>query len=115
MSVDSGRLRTVLAGPAVLASFALLVGPLVAGAVDTRLMTPLALPGYFLLTVGGIVGNWLFPAYRIWVYWGPFLLASYAIAVVVGVGYRAVRKGGKGARGQERGRKREGEARRGRE
>lgn len=93
MSADAERLRTVLAGPAVLASFVLLVGPLVAGAIDTRLMTPLALPGYLVLTIGSIVGNWLFPAYRIWIYWGPFLLASYALAVAVGAGYRAARRG----------------------
>jgi hypothetical protein len=99
MSVDAGRLRTVFAGRAVLATFLLLVVPLAAGAVDTTLMTPLALPGYLVLTVGSMVGNWLFPAYDLWVYWAPFALASYALAVVAGVGYRAIRRG----RGRGRG------------
>lgn len=89
--VDATRLRRLLAGRAVLSTFALLVVPLVAGAVDTRFMTPLALPGYLILTVGSAVGSRLFPNYALWVYWAPFLLASYALAVVTGAVVRAVR------------------------
>jgi hypothetical protein len=86
------RLRTILAGPVVLATFALLVCPLVAGAIDTRLLTPLALPGYLILTVGSSVGSMLFPALALWTFWVPFLLTSYALAVAVGAGYRALRQ-----------------------
>lgn len=84
-------LRRVLAGPAVLGTFALLVVPLVAGAVDTRLMTPLALPGYLVLTVGSSVGSWLFPTLALWVFWVPFLGACYVVSVFVGAGYRTLR------------------------
>jgi hypothetical protein len=75
----------------VLGTFALLVVPLVAGAVDTALMTPLALPGYLVLTVGSSVGSWLFPALALWVFWVPFLGASYLLSVGVGAAYRAAR------------------------
>ena len=84
-------LRRLLAGPVVLGTFALLVVPLVAGAVDSALMTPLALPGYLVLTVGSSVGSWLFPALALWVFWVPFLGASYLFSVAVGAGYRALR------------------------
>lgn len=90
MSADVD-LRRVLAGPAVLVTFALLVVPLVAGTLKTALMTPLALPGYLILTIGSAVGNLIFPQFALWLYWIPFALASYGISVVVGVAYRAVR------------------------
>ncbi|WP_255194907.1 hypothetical protein [Halorarius litoreus] len=83
-----GRL---LAGPSVVVTFLLLVLPVVAGAIDTAFMTPLALPGYLVLTVGSAVGNLLFPNFALWVYWVPFAVACYGLAVVVGVGYRARR------------------------
>ena len=83
--------RQVFAGPPVLAAFALLVVPLVAGAVDTAFVTPLALPGYLVLTIGSAVGNLLFPNFALWVYWVPFLVACYVIALFVGAGYRRVR------------------------
>lgn len=83
--------RRVLAGPAVIATTVLLVVPLVAGALDSTLMTPLALPGYLVLTVGSAVGNLLFPNLALWVYWVPLALASYALAVFVGVGVRRLR------------------------
>jgi hypothetical protein len=83
--------RRLLAGPSVLVTFALLVVPLVVGTLKTALMTPLALPGYLVLTIGSAVGNLLFPQLALWLYWVPFALASYAISVVVGIGYRSVR------------------------
>lgn len=89
--MTSAALRRVLAGPPVVATFLLLVVPLAVGALDTSLMTPLALPGYLVLTVGSAVGNLLFPNFALWVYWAPFLLACYGLAVVVGAGYRRLR------------------------
>lgn len=92
MSAEYGtRIREVLAGRSVVATFALLVLPLAAGSIDSRLMTPLALPGYLVLTVGSSVGSWLFPSLALWVFWVPFLAASYAFSVVVGTFYRALR------------------------
>ena len=84
-------LRRVFVGSPVLAAFALLVVPLAAGAVDTAFMTPLALPGYLVLTIGSAVGNLLFPNFALWVYWAPFLVACYVLAVLVGAGYRGLR------------------------
>lgn len=83
--------RRVLAGPAVVATTALLVVPLVAGALDSTLMTPLALPGYLVLTVGSAVGNTLFPNLALWVYWAPFALACYGLGVCAGAGVRRLR------------------------
>lgn len=83
--------RRVFAGPPVLTTFALLVVPLAAGAIDTTLMTPLALPGYLILTIGSAVGNLLFPNFALWVYWAPFLGACYVLSLLVGAGYRRLR------------------------
>jgi hypothetical protein len=83
--------RQVFAGPPVLVAFALLVVPLAVGAVDTAFVTPLALPGYLVLTIGSAVGNLLFPNFALWVYWVPFLLACYVLAVLAGSVYRRVR------------------------
>lgn len=89
--MNRGSLRRVLAGRAVLATFVLLVGPVALGAFDTTLMTPLALPGYLLLTAGSAVGNRLFPWLALWTYWVAFLVGSDGVAVLVGAGHRAVR------------------------
>lgn len=75
--------RRALAGWDVLVLFALLVGPLAVGRLDGDLMSPLALPGYLLLTVGSAIGNRLFPQYGLWLYWFPFVAGSYAVSVVV--------------------------------
>lgn len=91
MTVDAPRLGRLLAGRVVLATFVLLVLPVSAGALDTRLMTPLALPGYLLLTVGSSIGSRLFPNFALWVYWAPFLVGSYAVAVVAGAVVRSIR------------------------
>lgn len=89
--MTAATLRRALAGRAVLATFALLVVPVAVGAYETRLMTPLALPGYLLLTVGSAVGSQLFPWLALWTFWVAFLIGSYGVAVVVTAGYRAAR------------------------
>lgn len=80
--------RRWLADPPVVAAFALLVGPVVAGRLGY--WTPLALPGYLVLALGSAVGSALFPQYQLWVYWFPFVLGSYALAVAAGGGYRVL-------------------------
>lgn len=78
-----GRLKRVLAGWDVLVFFALLVGPLAVGRLDAALMTPLALPGYLLLSIGSAVGRLIVPQYAIWLYWFPFIVGSYVLSVVL--------------------------------
>lgn len=88
---DFRRLRTVFAGRVVVAVFAFLTIPLVVGSLDGRLLTPLAYPGYLVMMIGSSVGSYLFPNYALWLFWAPFLLGCYAVAVVAGIGYRTVR------------------------
>lgn len=90
--VSGAALRRALAGPAVLTVFALLVVPLAAGRLHGALFTPLALPGYLLMTAGSAVGNALFSNLALWVFWVPFVLGCYVLAVAVGAGYRALRR-----------------------
>jgi hypothetical protein len=85
-------LRRLFAGPAVLATFGLLVVPLAAGSLDGRLMTPLAYPGYLIMMVGSSFGSYLFPNFALWVFWFPFVVGCYAISVVVGAVCRTVRQ-----------------------
>lgn len=80
-------IRRVLAGPATLATYALLVVPFALGAFKTALMTPLALPGYLIFVIGTAIGNVLAQRFAFWLYWVPFLVGCYAIALVVGYGY----------------------------
>lgn len=80
-------------GRAVWVVFGLLVGPLLAGLIDGRLWTPLALPGYLLMLAITYVASVLVPQYRFWVFWPPFVLASYGISVVVGGAYYALTGG----------------------
>lgn len=82
------KLRRALAGWDVLLLFALLVGPLAVGRLDSDLMSPLALPGYVVLTIGSAVGSRLFPQYSIWLYWFPFVVGSYTVSVVVALSLR---------------------------
>lgn len=84
-------LRRIFAGRSVIAVFAILVGPIVAGALDTDLMTPLALPGYIALSLGSSIGSYLFPNLALWVFWAPFLFGSYLISIVTAGLYRTVR------------------------
>lgn len=86
MSVGRG-VGLPLARPATLAVFGLLVLPVIVGTADGRLWTPLAAPGYLLMMAMTVVGSVLVPDYEFWVYWPPFALASYAVAVGVAVVY----------------------------
>ncbi|WP_126661029.1 hypothetical protein [Haloterrigena salifodinae] len=84
-------LRRAVASPATLVSFATLVVPFALGWLETRFFSPLALPGYLLYSVGTAIGNALAPRFEFWIYWVPFLGASYSIAVAVGYGYERLR------------------------
>lgn len=79
--------RRIVTSPATLATFALLVVPFALGWLETRLFSPLALPGYVIYAVGTAIGNALAPRFEFWIYWIPFLVGCSAIAVVVGFGY----------------------------
>lgn len=91
MTVDRSTLRRLLVGTDVLVVTLALVLPVAVAAVETRLATPLALPGYLLLTLGSAVGSHLFPAYALWLFWVPFVLGSYALAVCSTLVWRSVR------------------------
>jgi hypothetical protein len=84
--------RRLFAGRAVWRWYLLLVGPLALGAFDTRLMTPLALPGYVALTVGSALGSRLFPTLELWVFWGPLLVGAYFVSVALAAASHAVRE-----------------------
>ncbi len=83
-------LRDAFVGPATVVVFCLLVVPLLLGVADTRLLTPLAAPGYLILLAMTVVGSVLVPQYLFWLYWPPFLLVCYALSVFVGGLYYAV-------------------------
>ena len=83
--------RRALLGRDVLAIVSLLVVPVALGALETALVTPLALPGYLLLTVGSASGSHLFPSYALWLFWLPFLGGSYGLAVCLAGAWRVVR------------------------
>lgn len=91
MSSTLSDLQRIFAGQSVIAVFIVLVGPLVAGAIDTDLMTPLALPGYVAFSLGSSIGSYLFPNYALWVFWVPFLFGSYLVSLVIAGLYRTVR------------------------
>lgn len=80
----------ILFGPATVVAFCLLFVPFVLGVFDTRLMTPLATPGYAIFLGMTVVGSRLVP-YDLWIYWVPFLAACYGIAVGVGGFYYGIR------------------------
>ncbi|ELZ16825.1 hypothetical protein C477_14478 [Haloterrigena salina JCM 13891] len=84
-------LRRAVASPATVAAFAAVVVPFALGWLDSRFFSPLALPGYLLYSVGTAIGNAVAPRFEFWVYWVPFLGASYSIAVAVGYGYERLR------------------------
>lgn len=87
-------LRKLVLAPIVWVSFALLVFPLALSDIDSRLFSPLAVPGYVLFVLMTIVGNVL-PRVRNFgfrVYWVPFVVVCYWISVAVGAGYYAVRR-----------------------
>lgn len=91
MTPTLSDLRRIFAGRSVIAVFVVLVGPLVAGAIDTDLMTPLALPGYIVFSLGSSIGSYLFPNFALWVFWAPFLFGSYLVSIITAGLYRTVR------------------------
>ena len=87
MTADAETIRRILASPATIGTYALLVVPVALGWLETRLFSPLALPGYLLFSVGTAIGNALAPRFEFWIYWVPFLVGCFGVAVVVGAGY----------------------------
>lgn len=81
---------STLAGPGVWVTFGVLTVPFVGAALDTRLMTPLALPGYLLMTALTVVGSHLVPQFAFWLYWAPFFVCCYVLSVVVATVKRAI-------------------------
>lgn len=95
MTADSRTATSVgaiLWGPATLATFAVLVVPFAVGWLESEWMTPLALPGYVIYVIGSAVGNAVSPRLSLSLYWVPFLLACYCLAVVVGYSYSRIRR-----------------------
>ena len=88
----SGAFRRALTAPATIATYLVLVVPLALGWFKTSLLSPLALPGYLIYVVGTAIGNLFAPRLDFWVYWGPFLVGCYGVAVVVGCGYEFLRE-----------------------
>lgn len=87
-------LRNLVSAPIVWVSFALLVFPLAISKIDSRLFSPLAVPGYVLFVLMTIVGNVL-PWVRNFsfrLYWVPFVVICYGISVTVGIGYYTFRQ-----------------------
>lgn len=89
---ENVTVRRLFTGRAVWGWYLLLVGPVALGAFDTRLMTPLALPGYVALTIGSAVGSRLFPTLELWVFWGPLFVGAYFASVALAAASHAVRK-----------------------
>ncbi|WP_265111717.1 hypothetical protein [Halosolutus halophilus] len=87
MRATPDSLRRVAASPATIGTYALLIVPFALGWFDARFFSPLALPGYLLYGIGTAIGNALAPRFEFWIYWVPFLVGSYGVASVVGVGY----------------------------
>lgn len=86
--MNTDDLRRWFAGPDVFAVLAVLVLPLAVGTLDSRFLTPLALPGYLLHALGTAVWNRVLPNFALWVFWGPFVGICYAIGVAVAALYR---------------------------
>jgi hypothetical protein len=80
-------IRRVLTAPATIATYLLLVVPLALGWFKASLLSPLALPGYLIYVIGTAIGNAIAPRLDFWVYWAPFLVGCYGVAVVVGYLY----------------------------
>lgn len=81
--VDDQHWWLAVAGPGVWMTFGAITVPFVAGVVDTRLVTPLAAPGYVLMVGLTVVGSHVAPEYAFWLYWIPFFLCSYLLSIVV--------------------------------
>lgn len=91
-SLSRPPLRRLLWGPVTLVTYALLVIPFVAGVLETSWMTPLALPGYLIYVVGTAIGNAISPGLSLWVYWVPFFVGCYGVAIGVGYGSFVARR-----------------------
>ncbi len=87
MNISRPSIRRVLASPATLATYALLVVPFALGWFRSEWMSPLALPGYLIFVIGTSIGNLIAPRYEFWVYWAPFLAGSFGLSALVGYGY----------------------------
>lgn len=91
-AADRSAWWTVVAGPGVVLVFAALTVPLVVGTLDARFHSPLAAPGYTLFVVLTLVGEAVVPQFTFRLYWPPFLLCSYGLAVVTaGIGRGCLR------------------------
>lgn len=94
MTGDHISLKELVIAPVVWVCFALLAFPLALSTIDSRLFSPLALPGYVLFVCMTVVGDTL-PKVRNFgfrLYWFPFLVVCYGISLVIGTGYCAVRR-----------------------
>lgn len=87
----AGDLESVVTGWVVWLVFGLLVVPLLIGTIHTPLMVPLALPGYLLMVALTVVGSYVIPQYAYWLYWVPFVLGSFGIAVVASASYHWIK------------------------
>lgn len=86
--VNRNDVRRALFGRDVLVIASILVLPVILGAVETSLVTPLGIPGYLLLTLGSALGSQLFPSYALWLYWLPFVGGSYGLAICLAGAWR---------------------------
>jgi hypothetical protein len=86
--VTERDVRRALFGRDVLVIASLLVLPVGLGAVETALVTPLALPGYLLLTLGSAFGSHLLPSFALWLFWLPFVGGSYVLAICLAGAWR---------------------------
>ncbi len=85
-------LRELAITPVVRVCFALLVFPFAISAIDSRLFSPLAVPGYVLFVIMTVVGNVL-PWVRNFgfrLYWIPFIVVCYGFSLTVGISYYAI-------------------------
>ena len=86
--VNRNDVRRALFGRDVLVITSVLVLPVVLGAAETSLVTPLGIPGYLLITLGSAFGSHLFPSYALWLYWLPFVGGSYGLAICLAGAWR---------------------------
>ncbi|SFS34648.1 hypothetical protein [Halostagnicola kamekurae] len=85
-------LKQVLASPATLLTYVVLVVPFALGWLRSSWLSPLALPGYLVYVIGSAIGNAIAPRYEFWTYWGPFLVGCFGLSSIVGYVYE-VRRG----------------------
>lgn len=91
-TADRDAWWVAVAGPGVVCLFSLLTVPPVLGTLDARLHSPLAVPGYALFVALTVVGERVVPQFVFRLYWPPFLLCSYGVAVAgAGVGRACLR------------------------